>query len=158
MFRFIRKKIKTTMQGNYIALYIHLIWTTKNRSPFLEKRFRYLLLDHIREISVIKGIKINIINGVEDHLHCFVSMKPTQSVSKIVKDLKGESSRWLNEQKWLNEHFDWQDGYGRFAAATISVSPQKFDTVMNYIYSQESHHAFRSLDDELKLFEMFSER
>jgi putative transposase len=141
------------MQGNYIALYVHLIWTTKNRLPFLEKRFRYLLLDHIREISVIKGIKINIINGVEDHLHCFVSMKPTQSVSKIVKDLKGESSRWLNEQKWLNEHFDWQDGYG-----AISVSPQNFETVTNYIYNQESHHAFHSLEDELKLFEMFSER
>ena len=140
------------MKKNYIALHIHLIWTTKNRQPFLKTKYRYLTLEHIREMGISKGIKIRIINGVEDHLHCLVSLYPTQCVAEVVKDIKGESSRWINEQAWFSEDFEWQDGYG-----AISVSPQNIGRINKYIFNQESHHAFNSLDDELKLFEQFSD-
>lgn len=140
------------MKRNYIALHIHLIWTTKNREPLLTTKVRYPLLDHIRKNAVIKGIKIRIINGVEDHLHCLVSLRPTQCVADVVKQIKGESSHWLNEQGWLNANFEWQDGYG-----AIAVSPQLFGKVNQYIFNQESHHAFNSLEDELKMFEEYSD-
>lgn len=140
------------MKRNYIALHIHLIWTTKNREPLFNTKIRYLLLDHIRENAVIKGIKIRIINGVEDHLHCLVSLRPTQCVSDVMKSIKGESSHWLNEQGLLNTHFEWQDGYG-----AIAVSPQLFGKVNKYIFNQEAHHAFNTLEDELKMFEKYSD-
>jgi putative transposase len=140
------------MKRNYIALHIHLIWTTKNREPLLTTKVRYPLLEHIRKNAVIKGIKIRIINGVEDHLHCLVSLRPTQCVADVIKQIKGESSRWLNEQGWLNTHFEWQDGYG-----AIAVSPQLFGKVNQYIFNQETHHAFNILEDELRMFEGYSD-
>ena len=112
---------------NYIALNIHLIWATKNREPYLEKNIRYPLLSHIKMEADLKNINIKIINGVEDHLHCLVGMKPTQSVSDIVKAIKGESSRWLN-QEFLKDNFRWQDGYG-----AIAVSPQLVSKTIKYI-------------------------
>ena len=139
------------MNENYIALHVHLIWTTKNREPFLETKIRYQLLDHIRQQAIFKGINIKIINGVEDHLHCLVSMKATQNIAKIVKDLKGESSHWVNLQS-AKKSFAWQDGYG-----AISVSPQHLPRVTKYIFNQETHHAFNKLEDELKLFEHFAD-
>jgi putative transposase len=140
------------MKGNYIALHIHLICTTKNKEPLLISKIRYPLLEHIRENAIIKGIKIRIINGVEDHLHCLVSLRPTQCVADVINTIKGESSHWLNEQGWLNTHFEWQDGYG-----AIAVSPQFFGKVNQYIFNQETHHAFNTLDDELKMFEEYSD-
>ena len=139
------------MNENYIALHVHLIWTTKNREPFLETKIRYQLLDHIRQQAIFKGINIKIINGVEDHLHCLVSMKATQNIAKIVKDLKGESSHWVNLQS-EKKGFAWQDGYG-----AISVSPQHLPRVTKYIFNQETHHAFKNIEDELKLFEQFAD-
>jgi putative transposase len=140
------------MKRNYIALHVHLIWTTKNKYPFLEAKYRYPLLDHIRETAIEKGIKVRIVNGVEDHLHCLVSMHPTQNIADIIKSIKGESSRWITQQGWFNRDFEWQDGYG-----AISVSPQHFERVTQYIYNQESHHAFNNLADELKIFEQFAD-
>lgn len=140
------------MKRNYIALHIHLIWTTKNKTPFLEAKFRYPLLEHIRKAAIEKGIKIRIINGIEDHLHCLVSLHPTQNIADIIKSIKGESSRWINQQGWVNGEFEWQDGYG-----AISVSAQHYRRTTQYIYNQELHHASYNLDDELKIFEQFSD-
>ncbi|WP_259017184.1 IS200/IS605 family transposase [Emticicia fluvialis] len=139
------------MKGNYIALNVHLIWTTKNKYPFLKAKFRYPLLEYIRRIALDHSISIKIVNGVEDHVHCLVSLHPTQNISHVVKTLKGETSRWLNQQEWFDKNFEWQDGYG-----AISVSPQHYQRTRHYIYNQEAHHAFNSLDDELKVFEEFS--
>jgi putative transposase len=70
----------------------------------------------------------------------------------VIKTIKGEYSHWLNEQGWLNTHFEWQYGYG-----AIAVSPQFFGKVNQYIFNQETHHAFNTLDDELKMFEEYSD-
>ena len=140
------------MKRNYIALHIHLIWTTKNKIPFLEAKYRYPLLEHIRETAIVKGIKVRIVNGVEDHLHCLVSLLATQSIADVMKSIKGESSRWITQQGWFGEDFEWQDGYG-----AISVSPQHFARTTQYIYNQEVHHASSNLEDELKIFEKFAD-
>ena len=138
--------------GNYIALYVYLIWTTKYREPVLHKAVRYELFDHIRTEAIKNNIDIKIINGVEDHVHCLVALKTTQNVANVVKTIKGESSHWLNEADKIDGLFVWQDGYG-----AISVSPQLVPRVTRYIFNQEQHHAQKLLTDELELFAQYTD-
>ena len=94
---------------------------------------------------------IDFINGVEDHLHCLIKLPPLISLSKLVNDIKGESSHWVNKNNFLDIPFGWQDGYGAF-----SVSPQNIDFVRNYIKNQEEHHKDKNFDDEMVVFEQIS--
>ena len=110
------------------------------------------MFDHLRQEAFAKEINLRIVNGVADHVHGLVSLKSTQAVASVVKELKGESSRWLNQQGWLDESFAWQDGYG-----AISVSPQHVPRVIRYIFNQEEHHAQRTFDDEIKKFVEYAE-
>lgn len=75
--------------SNYIALYVHLIWTTKYREPVLHKNIQYELFDHIRAEADKNDTNIKIINGVDNHVRCLVALKSTQSVASIVKAIKG---------------------------------------------------------------------
>ncbi len=132
----------------FYALYIHIVWITKKRRPLLEPEWRKQLFLHIKKEAVAKGYHVEIVNGVSDHVHALVSMKPQEMVSKLVKDLKGASSRWINEQQFTYERFEWSRGYGAFA-----VSPQHIQRVRNYILNQEEHHLDFSLQDEIELME-----
>ena len=87
-----------------------------------------------------------------DHLHVFIGMRPTQSISDLMQDIKGSSSKWINEKKFLKVKFEWQEGYG-----AIAVSPQLFGKVNQYIFNQETHHAFNILEDEVRIFEEYSD-
>ena len=78
-----------------------------------------------------------------DHVHILVGMRPTQSVSDLMQDIKGSSSKWINEKKFLKVKFEWQEGYGAFSYAKFQVN-----TVINYIKNQEQHHALRSFHQE----------
>ena len=138
--------------GNYIALYVHLIWTTKHREPLLYRGVRYELFDYIRLEAIKNDIDIKIINGVDDHVHCLVALKTTQTIANIVKIIKGASSRWLNETGRIEGLFVWQDGYG-----AISVSPQFVPRVTQYIFKQEEHHTQKLLTDELALFAQYAD-
>lgn len=138
---------------NYIAVYIHFVWATKNFENILDKNVRYKLFDHIYKDATLKGIKVKIVNGVENHIHCLVSMQTTQTIAEIAKQLKGESSHWFNEN--YPNHYQklvWQNGYG-----AISVSPQNFEKIYNYIYKQEEHHKSQSFEEEWQIFEHFSD-
>lgn len=138
-------------QDNYVAIYVHLIWSTKNLENILYKDVRYKLFEHIHKTCLLKGIKLLIVNGVENHVHCLISLLPTQTISEIVKQIKGESSHWFNEE--FPDYFQklvWQNGYG-----AISVSPQNRKRVYEYIYRQEEHHRDKPFDDELILFQKF---
>jgi putative transposase len=140
-------------KDNYIAVYIHFVWATKNFENVLDKSVRYKLFDHIYKDANLKGIKVKIVNGVENHIHCLVSMLTTQTIAEVAKQLKGESSHWFNENN--PNHYQklvWQNGYG-----AISVSPQAFKKVYNYIYKQEEHHKSQSFEEEWQIFEHFSD-
>ncbi|MEX0966624.1 MAG: IS200/IS605 family transposase [Bacteroidia bacterium] len=137
------------MSQTYHSIWLHLIWSTKNREPLLTKEIRFSLFDQIREISKENDYYLDFINGVEDHLHCLVCLKPKYAASDMVKQLKGASSKWLNEQGLIEGSFAWQDGY-----AVISVSPSHIINVRNYIKNQEKHHQEMSLKNELKSLEM----
>lgn len=132
------------MPRTYTSIWIHSIWATKNREGLLARRFRLLLFDHIKNSAEAKGFYVDIINGIEDHVHCLFGMKPTQNVSDVIKNIKGESSRWIDEKAWVDGLFSWQEGYAAF-----SVSPSNLARVRKYVYNQESHHQNLTFEEEI---------
>lgn len=131
----------------YIKIWIHLVWTTKNREPVLSKEIRYPLYEHILENALKKDIHIDFINGHLEHIHCLISLKSGQTVDNILMLLKGESSHWINQNKLLKGKFGWQDEY--FA---VSVSESAVNRVREYIKNQEEHHRKKSFQQEYDEF------
>jgi putative transposase len=119
-----------------IKVYIHLVWGTKNRYPFLSTLdLRKDMWNHIRNNAIQKGIFIDHINGYQEHCHCLVSMNASQNVENIVQLLKGESSFWANRNLSLGGKFAWSEKY-----YAVSVSPRNLNTLRAYIRNQEDHH------------------
>jgi REP element-mobilizing transposase RayT len=127
----------------YIKIWIHLVWTTKDREPLLSKEIRNSLFEHIRENAQSKDIHIDFINGYLEHIHCIISLKSGQNIDRILMLLKGESSHWINKNKLTKTKFAWQDEY--FA---VSVSESAINKVRDYIKNQEEHHRKKSFMEE----------
>ena len=132
---------------SYVKIWIHLVFSTKNRHPFLTKNIRYKIQNHIIENCKNKSIFLQAVNGYVDHIHCLISLGKDQSIAKIAQLIKGESSYWINQNHLTNEQFMWQDDY--FA---ISVSESQLEIVTNYIKNQKAHHAKKSFAMEVKEF------
>jgi REP element-mobilizing transposase RayT len=132
----------------FIKVYIHFVWSTKNRYPFLNtKEMRLKVWNHIRENGKEKAIFIDFINGYSDHCHCLVSLGVDQTIQKVMQLIKGESSFWINKQELCEKKFEWQDEY--FA---VSVSESNINKVREYIKNQEEHHARKSFQEEYNEF------
>ena len=128
----------------FVKVYIHFVWSTKNREAFLDtKEIREQLWRHIKDNAKEKGIFVDFINGYEEHCHCLVSLGVDQTIQKTMQLIKGESSFWINKQSLTKNKFEWQDEY--FA---VSVSESMLDKVRNYIKSQEKHHSQQSYQQE----------
>ena len=123
------------MPHSFVQIYVHLTWATKYRRPVLVDNKRGLILKKIRTIAKTKGYQALIINGHTDHIHCLLRLRNSDSISRIINDLKGISANWINKNNILAEFFEWQEGY-----AAISVSPKNVKFIINYIYNQEMHH------------------
>lgn len=133
------------MSQTYYKIWLHIVWSTKDRFPLLSSKIRKNLFEHIHTVASEKGYHLLLINGVEDHVHCLFSFNPKYSISKMVNEIKGESSHWLNEQKLLKVRFNWQRGFGVF-----SVSESNLNGVRNYILNQKEHHSKISFMEEWK--------
>lgn len=132
----------------FIKVYIHFVWSTKNRVPYLNsKELRVKVWNHIRENAKEKGIFIDFINGYSDHCHCLVSLGVDQTIQKVMQLIKGESSFWINKNGLIKDKFEWQDEY--FA---VSVSESMLNKVRNYIKNQEEHHHKKTFQDECDEF------
>ena len=132
----------------FIKVYIHFVWSTKNRYPFLDtKEKRQAVWHHIKENAHKKGIFIDFVNGHADHCHCLVSLGADQTIQKIVQLIKGESSYWINKQGIVKGRFEWQDEY--FA---VSVSESMIEIVRDYIRNQEEHHQKKTFQKEYDQF------
>ena len=128
----------------YTKVYIHFVWSTKNREPYLKTlEIRQAVWKHIRENAIVKGIFIDFINGYTDHCHCLVSLGTNQKMSEIMQLIKGESSFWINKQQFSESKFGWQDEY-----YAMGVSESMIDRTRNYIKNQEEHHRKTSFTDE----------
>ncbi|MFO7702749.1 MAG: IS200/IS605 family transposase [Psychroflexus maritimus] len=134
---------------SFVKIYVHYVWSTKNRIKFLKTpEIRKLVWDHIKDNALQKNIYVDHISGYSDHCHCLISLGKDQTVQKIIQLIKGESAYWINRHKVLkdfnfNQKFQWQDEY--FA---ISVSQSKLHHVRAYIRNQENHHKIKSYQEE----------
>ena len=140
---------------SFVKVYIHFVWNTKNRHPFLStKEIRRKIWQHIRENAKAKEIYIDRINGYKEHCHCLISLGKNQTIQEIAKLLKGESSHWINKENILeNERlkFSWQEEY-----YAVSVSESILNRVRNYIENQERHHLKKTYQEECEeLIEKF---
>jgi len=135
--------------STFSKIWIHAIWTTKNCEPVLSKNIRRDLFRHIKEELGKQDIYIDTINGIEDHVHCLIQLKPVQSLSFVMKQIKGESAYWANDKLLIEEGLKWQKGYGAF-----SVSDYNIPKVRNYILNQEKHHQKFSFRAEMEKFSL----
>ena len=131
----------------FTKIWIHIIWSTKNREKIITQKLKPLLLKHIKENSVLKEIFVDSLNCVNDHIHLLISLGREQTISKIVMLLKGESSNWVNKSKLISGKFEWQDEY-----IAVSVSESQVEKVREYIKKQEDHHRTKSFNEEYNLF------
>lgn len=130
-------------------MWVHLVWSTKDRAPMLGSESRKTIFSHIEKNAHDKGIYLDCINGVADHIHALISLGASQTISKVLQLLKGESSHWINDEKLVRGKFEWQDEY--FA---VSVSESVVDKVREYIRNQEAHHRRITFEEESKEFIM----
>ena len=132
----------------FVKVYIHFVWSTKNRYPYLAtKELRLKMWNHIRDNAREKGIFVDFVNGYNDHCHCLVSLGVDQTIQKTMQLIKGESSFWFNNQKLITEKFQWQDEY-----YAVSVSESILERVRNYIKKQEEHHHKKTYNEDYEEF------
>jgi len=129
--------------GTFSQIYIQYVFAVKGRANLLQKPWRDEVFKYMSGIIKGKGHKPIIVNGVEDHVHVFVGLKPAMSISDLVRDIKNNSSNFINEQKFIKRKFSWQEGYGAF-----SYGHSQIDTVYQYVANQEEHHNKRSFKEE----------
>ncbi len=141
------------MAGTFSQIYIQVVFAVQGRQNLLQKEWRQEVFKYMAGIIKNKGQKPIIINGVEDHVHVFLGLKPAMALSDLVRDIKNNSSNFINEQNWIKGKFNWQEGYGAF-----SYSHSQMDAVYNYIQNQEENHKQQPFKDEyldfLKKFEI----
>lgn len=132
------------MPKTYTNLLFHIVFSTKNRFPFITKEHRERVYEYIGgTIRGLGGICIEI-GGVSDHVHIIVKLKPNYDVSKFIQDLKPTVTKWAREH--LHTKFEWQDGFGAF-----TIGESQIGSVRRYIQNQEEHHKKVIFDDEFKV-------
>ena len=131
------------MANTYTQITIHVVFAVKHRERIIQKRHRAELYKYISGIIANKNHKLLAINGVADHVHILFGLNPSVALSDIVRDIKNNSSKFINEKRWMPGHFEWQAGYGGF-----SYSRSQRSDVINYIENQEEHHRGNSFRSE----------
>jgi REP element-mobilizing transposase RayT len=141
------------MAGSYSQIYIQYVFAVKGRQNLLQKPWREEVFKYISGIIKGKNQKPIIVNGVSDHVHVLVGLKPAMPIPDLIRDIKNNSSNFINENRWVEGKFSWQEGYGVF-----SYSHSQIDSVYQYIANQEAHHRKKTFKDEyidfLKKFEI----
>ncbi len=135
------------MANTFSQIHIQFVFAVKYRQCLIQQTWKAELYKYITGIVQKHNHKMLAINGVSDHVHIFIGMRPTQSVSDLMQDVKGSSSKWINEQKFTTHKFEWQEGYGAF-----SYSLSQVKNVISYINNQEAHHARQSFKEEYITF------
>jgi REP element-mobilizing transposase RayT len=137
---------------SYIRIWLHCVWTTKDRIPYLREQIRDAVISHIRENAKLKGIYIDHINGYHEHLHAIISLGGKQNISDIMQKIKGESSYWINKNKLTRLKFEWQDDF-----YSVSIGISQLDNLRGYIRNQVHHHQKVSFQEELdKIIEEYN--
>lgn len=134
------------MANTFTQIYIHFVFAVQNRTSLIQPEWKDELYKYITGIVQKNGHKLIAINGISNHAHIFVGYKPHQLIPDLMQDVKGSSSKWINEKKFVKGKFSWQQGYGAF-----SYSYSQIDQVVRYINNQEKHHKKLTFQDEYVL-------
>lgn len=141
------------MAGTYSQIYIQIVFAVQGRQNLLAKEWRQEIFKYMAGIIKNKGQKPIIVNGMDDHVHVFVGLKPVLALSDLVRDIKNNSTNFINDNNWIKGKFNWQEGYGAF-----SYSHSQVENVYHYILNQEQHHSKQTFQEEymdfLKKFEI----
>jgi REP element-mobilizing transposase RayT len=141
------------MANSYSQIYLQAVFAVKYRAAVLDKAWRSKVQGVIGNLINETGCKTIIVNGVNDHMHCFFGLKPVVSASELIQTVKGKSSKYINDHNLTKERFEWQPGYGIF-----SYRQRDIDQIYNYVKGQEANHQKQSFKDEyldlLKEFEV----
>ena len=130
------------MANTYHQIYLQIVFAVKYRKAAIDKSWKDQLFGVIGNLINETKCKTIIVNGVEDHVHCLLGLRPVVSVSELMKTVKAKSSKYINDNSLTPERFEWQVGYGVF-----SYRQNEVDMIYRYIQNQEVHHrtqAFRA--------------
>ncbi len=133
------------MANTYTQIHIHAVFAVQNRECIIKKEWKDELYKYISGIVKNNNHKLLAINGMQDHIHILVGMRPAQSLSDLMQDIKGGSSKWINDKRFVRGKFSWQEGYGAFA-----YNKSTLPVVISYIEKQEEHHGKKSFREEYK--------
>jgi REP element-mobilizing transposase RayT len=139
--------------STYSQIYIQVVMAVKGRSSLVSLSWEEELYKYITGIITNKGQKLISLNGMPDHIHMLIGMKPSCCLSDLVREIKKASNAFINEKRFTKSKFEWQEGYGAF-----SYSHSALDQVIAYIQNQKEHHRIKSFREEyidfLKKFEV----
>ena len=131
------------MANTFSQIYIQTVFAVSNRMSLIQPAFKEDLFKYITGIVKNQKQKLISINGMPDHLHILIGLRPSMALADLVREIKADSSNFINQNKWVHGKFSWQEGYGAF-----SYGHSQLDTIICYIQNQEKHHARRSFRAE----------
>jgi REP element-mobilizing transposase RayT len=141
------------MANTYTQIHIQAVFSVQNRESLIRSSWSEELYKYITGIIQNNQHKLLAINGMPDHVHILFGMRPSQSLSDLMQDIKGSSSKWINEKRFVPGKFSWQEGYGGFSYAKSDLP-----NIINYIQHQKEHHSKKNFLEEyldiLKEFEI----
>lgn len=135
------------MAGTFSQMFIQLVFAVKGRQNFLQPSWRTEVFKYMSGIIKQKDQKPIIVNGVTDHVHLFIGLRPAMAVSDLARDVKNNSCNFINNNQFLHNKFNWQEGFGAF-----SYSHSQINNVYQYILNQEAHHKKQTFKEEYKTF------
>ncbi|MFY7965194.1 MAG: IS200/IS605 family transposase [Chitinophagaceae bacterium] len=131
------------MANTYTQIHIQFVFAVKYRTATIHSSWKDELYKYITGIIQHHKHKLIAINGMADHIHILIGMRPTQSISDLMQDVKASSSKWINEKQLVQGRFEWQEGYGAF-----SYGKSQLKDVIAYINNQEQHHKVKTFKEE----------
>jgi len=131
------------MANTYTQIYIQVVFAVHGRQCLIHPDYKEEIHKYITGIVTNQGQKMLQINGVADHVHLLIGMKPNIALSDLVREIKSGSSKFINEKRWIKGKFHWQEGFGAF-----SYGHSQLDQVIQYIRDQEKHHQKNSFKNE----------
>ena len=135
------------MAHSFNRIWIHAIYSTKEREPFIRSNAEQPIYDYMKSQLEDISCSVRIINGMPEHVHLLFLLNPQKAIIDVLKQVKGSTSHWINEQNIISEKFAWQTGY-----AAYSVSESQLDKVYNYIANQKEHHKKKTFAQEYDEF------
>jgi putative transposase len=131
------------MANTYSQIYIQTVFAVNGRPSVIRPEFKEELYKYITGIVRNQGQKLISINGMADHVHILIGLKPAMALADLVREIKADSTNFINNQKWVHGRFNWQEGYGAF-----SYGHSQLDTIIRYIQNQQQHHKRSSFKNE----------